>query len=334
MESVRKIGSAEIYDVAAAWVARGDGDPLSAAERQDLQDWLAADSRHRGAFVRAQAIYFHTERARDLGAGFAVGAGAEVVPLPRVSRRRLIWGAAGAAAAAGLGFAAVKTFEGQAAKYATRRGEIRTVELPDGSAMMLNTASSASVRYGRRAREIELFEGEALFTVAKDIDRLFRVISGETVVVARGTKFSVRNLKSEPTTVVVEEGVVDVTQTAGAEIRSTKLMANMRAISYAAGAGGALVTAALEPAVLESEVAWRRGMLAFRGTTLADAVRQFDRYGDSKIVIADPATGKLPISGLFSAYKPREFIETVALSLNLQIEVERTSDRVIVRRAL
>ncbi len=334
MESVRKSSSAEIYDVAAAWVARGDGDALSSGEQQELQDWLAADSRHRGAFVRAQAVYLHTERARDIGATFAAGTGAEVVPLLRVSRRRLIWGSAAAAAAAGLGFAAAKTFEGQAAKYATKRGEIRTVELPDGSAMMLNTGSSASVRYDRRAREIVLCEGEALFTVAKDIDRLFRVISGETVVVALGTKFSVRNLKSEPTTVVVEEGVVDVMHAAGTEIRSTKLTANMRAVSYSAGAGGALVTAALEPAVLESEAAWRRGMLAFRGTTLADAVRQFDRYGDSKIVIADPAIGKLPISGLFSAYKPREFIETVALSLNLHIEVERTSDRVIVRRAL
>ncbi len=337
MKSVQRRSSAEIYDIAAAWVARGDGDSLSAEQRQDLQEWLVSDSRHRGAFMRAQAIYFHSERARELGAGFAAaeaGAGAASAPAPNVSRRGLIWGGAAAAAAAGLGFAAVKTFEGQAAKYATKRGEIRTVQLPDGSVMMLNTASSALVRYGRRARQIELFEGEALFTVAKDLDRLFRVISGETVVVALGTKFSVRNLKSEPTTVVVEEGAVDVTHTVGSEVRFTKLMANMRAISYPADAGGALVTAALEPSVLESEVAWRRGMLAFRGTTLADAVRQFDRYGESKIVIADPAIGKLPISGLFSAYKPREFIETVALSLNLQIEVERTSDRVIVRRAM
>lgn len=332
MESVRRSSSAEIYDEAAAWVARGDGDPLTVEQRRELRDWLAADSRHQGAFARAQAIYFHTERARELDGRLA--AGAEVVRLPRVSRRKLVWGTAAAAAAASLGLVAVKTLESPPARYATKRGEIRTVQLSDGSAMMLNTASSALVRYSRRQREIELVEGEALFTVAKEVGRLFRVISGETVVVALGTKFSVRNLKSEPTTVVVEEGVVDVTHTAGTGVRSTKLMANMRAISYSAGAGGALVTAALEPAVLESEVAWRRGMLAFRGTTLADAVRQFNRYGDSKIVIADPAIGQLPISGLFSAYKPREFIETVALSLNLHIEVERASDRVIVRRAL
>jgi transmembrane sensor len=335
---VRKSTSAEIDDLAAAWIARGDAGSLTPDEERELQAWLAEEPRHRGAYIRAQAIYIHTERASALGARFAANVAADVNTAPRrfppVSRRNLIWGGGGAVAAAGLGIVAVTSFEVRATKYATMRGEIRTIPLADGSVMMMNTASAAAVRYTSRQREIELFEGEALFTVAKDAARPFRVISGATEVVALGTRFAVRNLKSEPTAVLVEEGIVDVVLKAGSEVRSAQLTPNMRAISVAHDAAARLVTTSIDPSVMESETAWRQGMLAFRGTTLADAVRQFDRYSESGILIADPAVGAIPITGLFSAYRPREFIETIAMSLNLRLDRDAAANRVVVRRIL
>lgn len=338
MESVRKSTSAEIDDIAAAWVARGDAGSLTPDEDRALQTWLAAEARHRGAYVRAQAIYIHTERASALGARFGADIVADLAAntgqFPRVSRRSLIWGGGAAAAAAGLGVVVLNSLEVRATRYATIRGEIRTIPLADGSVMMMNTASAAAVRFSARQRHIELFEGEALFTVAKDPARPFRVVSGTTEVVALGTRFTVRNLKSEPTAVLVEEGVVDVVLKAGQEIRSAQLTSNMRAISVSHDSAAGLVTTALDPSVVESETAWRQGMLAFRGTTLAEAVRQFDRYSESGIVIADPAVGAIPITGLFSAYRPREFIETIAMSLNLRLDLGAAANRVVVRRVL
>lgn len=336
MGSVRKTTSAEVDDVAAAWVARGDIGALSAEDQAALNAWLEADPRHRGAFVRAQAIYIHTERASALGAQFTAEMIADepVRHLPVVSRRRMIWGGVSAAAAAAAGIAVVRTFHRAEEKYATARGEIRTIPLTDGSVMMLNTATSAIVRYSNAQREIVLTEGEALFDVAKDPARPFRVVSGLTETVALGTHFSVRHLPSEPVAILVEEGLVDVTQKGSASLRSAKLSANMRALSFAPASGRGIVTTALDPSVVESETAWRQGMLAFRGTTLADAVKQFDRYGDSNIAIADPAIGTIPITGLFSAYRPREFIETVTLSLNLRVDADPATNMLVVRRAL
>ena len=331
MGSVRKSTSAEIDDVAAAWVARGDSGTLSAEDQAALNTWLQADPRHRGAFVRAQAIYIHTERASALGSQFTADMIAEPSRFPVVSRRQVMWGGATAAAVAGI--AAVRTFHAPRAEYATARGEIRTIPLTDGSVMMLNTASSAMVRYSRVQREIVLMEGEALFDVAKDPDRPFRVVSGPTEIVALGTHFSVRHLPSEPVAVLVEEGLVDVMQRGGGAVHSAKLSANMRALSFAPASGRGIVTTSLDPSVVESETAWRQGMLAYRGTTLADAVKQFDRYGDSNIAIADPAIGAIPITGLFSAYRPREFIETVTLSLNLRIDADPATNMLVVRRA-
>ncbi len=322
-------------DIAAAWVARGDNGTLSAEDQVALRLWLDADPRHRGAFVRAQAIYIRTERASALGGQFtaAMMADEPVRRFPVVSRRQVMWGGAGAAAAAVAGVAAVRTFGTPQERYATARGEIRTIPLTDGSVMMLNTASSATVRFSGAQREIVLSDGEALFDVAKDSGRPFRVVSGLTEVVALGTHFSVRHLPSEPVAVLVEEGLVDVVQRGGASPRRAKLSANMRALSFAPASGRGIVTTSLDPSVVESETAWRQGLLAFRGTTLADAVKQFDRYGDSNIAIADPAIGAIPITGLFSAYRPREFIETVTLSLNLRVEADPTTNMLVVRRA-
>jgi len=322
--------SAEIDDIAAEWVARNDAGPLTDEEQQELKDWCAADVRHMGAFFRAQAIFIHTERAGALSAKYGAGLLADVREVPVISRRNLIWGSA---AAAGLLLAAVGTLDDHQTEYATRRGEIRTISLDDGSVITLNTASSASVRYTRRRRQIEIFDGEALFDVAEDARRPFRVILGNTEVLALGTQFSIRHLKGEPSAILVEEGVVDVVYKDGVDVRSAQLTANMRAISISPSSGGGLVTSVLDPSEVKSETAWRQGMLAFRGTSLADAVRQFDRYGDSRIVIADPAIGQIPITGLFSAHRPSDFIETIALSLDLRLDRTTSANFVVVRRA-
>ncbi len=320
--------------MAAAWVARGDAGSLNPEEIRELQAWQSADPRHLGAFVRAQAIYIHTERAAALGAKFGADLTANDAAAPqdllRVSRRHLLWSGAAAAAAAGIGAVALRTLYVPTARFATLRGEIRTVPLDDGSMMMLNTASSVAVDYTRRSREIELFEGEVLFDVAMDAHRPFRVTSGGIEVVARGTQFSIRHLTAEPITILVEEGGVGLAQKTGRHVRSAQLTAHMRAISLPPAAGGGFLTTSLDPSVVESEMAWRQGMLAFRGTTLADAVRQFNRYGDSKIFIPDPTVGSIPITGLFSAYRPSDFIETIALTLSLSLE--RNAAGIVVRR--
>ncbi len=63
-------GSAEIDDVAALWVARVEARTLSPEEEVKLDEWLAEDVRHLGAFARAQAISIHMAKAQALGTEF------------------------------------------------------------------------------------------------------------------------------------------------------------------------------------------------------------------------------------------------------------------------
>src|SRR5579871_6157752 len=88
---------------AVRWVLLMESRPLSSEQKRQLDAWLAQDSRHQGAFVRARAASLHLDRL----AAFAAGGG--VVDARRdevrLTRRRLMVVAAAAAVigAVGLG---------------------------------------------------------------------------------------------------------------------------------------------------------------------------------------------------------------------------------------
>src|SRR5260221_588843 len=66
-----------ISELAARWAVRADAGALGPDEQRELETWLAADSRHRGAYVRARAQWVDLDRLAALqgpagGTAFAV----------------------------------------------------------------------------------------------------------------------------------------------------------------------------------------------------------------------------------------------------------------------
>lgn len=306
-----------IDDIAAAWVAREDRAPLTAADAVARDAWLQADVRHFGAYARAHAVLARTARARALSNGMAAIAAAPVPPRFRRSRRVLRW-AAGMAAALSLLVIGVHRQQDDAEYYATRRGEILRVPLEDGSAITLDSDSQVRVRYDDARRSITLLQGEALFDVAKNPGRPFVVRAQETDVTAVGTSFAVSltERRSGGVEVLVREGVVDVADTQGA-VAPARLLANYRAL---ANRSHGIRIEAVPAEDLEQQLAWREGMLSFNGDTLSVAAAQFLRYSDTRIVIDDPLVGSRRIVGLYSASDPLGFARSVALSLGLVVE--------------
>ena len=66
-------------------------------------------------------------------------------------------------------------FLGLPKAYQTAHGEQTVAQLPDGTELHLNTDSAVTVRYTRSERVVEIARGQALFTVARDDPRRFRV---------------------------------------------------------------------------------------------------------------------------------------------------------------
>jgi len=308
----RRETAQEIDEAAAQWAARLDRAPLTADEERVLEAWLAGDVRRVGAFAKARAVALHAERARALGPQFDAAAFAPYVA--ERPNRRVAFGAIAAVLAGIVASGAIWSQMG-AQVYATRIGQVLVAPLEDGSVVTLNTASEIEVNYSETRREIELVSGEALFDVAKNAARPFIVNAGDTQVRAVGTSFSVRRLEGRPIEVLVSEGVVEVTH----DGKVRRVAANVRAVAVAKTVDVATVA----PAKVERQLAWRDGRLVFEGETLREAAREFERYSDTRIVIADREIAGRTITGLYVPTDPVGFARAVGKAMNLKVAVSK-----------
>jgi transmembrane sensor len=241
-------------------------------------------------------------------------------------RRGVLGGMVAASAAA---IVTVRGGFSRDAEFVTRVGEIRRVPLDDGSIMTINSGSELKVSLSRRAREIELLQGEAWFDVAKDAERPFIVASGPVRARAVGTAFSVRK-REEGVEVLVTEGVVETWSDADASRRLT-VVAGERAmvkertlVHYREG----------DNTPVDRALAWRNGMIDLNGTTLREAADEFNRYNQRQIVIADPEIAGEQFDGLFKLDDPDGFVQTLKVTLPVAIDtsdpgtirIERASD--------
>jgi transmembrane sensor len=214
------------------------------------------------------------------------------VPLPR---RRFAAIAASIAASALL--ATVLWHHWQGNNYQTAIGEQRTVELADGSVMQLNTRSEARVQLSKTARDIRLVDGEAMFKVAQDRNRPFRVRVGDNVIQAVGTQFNV-NRRPSGTTLSVLEGAVKIigeqgtpmilprpaTSDIGHALSQTMLVAGEE---VRIGRDGRIERfTRIDPLRASS---WRQHRLVFRDDTLEDIAAEFNRYNRHFQIILEGA---------------------------------------------
>ncbi|WP_069066320.1 FecR family protein [Sphingobium sp. RAC03] len=306
--------SAEIEQQATLWAARCDATGLSAADRRELDAWLAGDSRRMGAWAMARATLARVELAQTDEQ--AIHAATTKVS---ATRRQILWGA-GAAVAASAVAAVGLHLSGQGTYYETAKGEMLRVALPDGSVVNLNTASRIEVRFTPQTRTVILTRGEALFDVAKNKAVPFVVEAGDARVRAVGTAFTVRRQADRAVGVIVSEGVVELSRR-NVATRPVRLVQGMRAAVDPAAASP-IETARISPDAIAQELYWREGMIAFRDTSLAQAAAEFARYNDEKIMIADPLIAQETITGLFVANDPHGFAKAAAESLGLATRMD------------
>ncbi|NYF31607.1 FecR domain-containing protein [Sphingopyxis sp. JAI108] len=293
-------------ETAAAWALRH---PLDAAERAELDAWLAQDHRHAGALLRAQAGLSVIDRAVTGGAPID---SAYAPPPAAPTRRWLLAGAAGAMAAGIAGIVAWPHL--MVERVTTARGEIRRLPLADGSVATIDTSSSLRVAMVDDSRRIALQEGQAWFQVAKDRKRPFVVDAGIAQVRAVGTAFSVSRTNSGVRVAVTEGSVAAWPTDSGGTM--TILEAGQYAIFRP---GAAAPEVATEPAAIERSLAWRSGEISLENETLGSAVEQFNRYNRQQLVIADPDLAGQRLVGLFQIDRPADFAATLAASLDVAV---------------
>jgi len=329
-----------IEQQAADWLVRRETG-LSAAEAEQLARWRAADPRHAAALRRLEATQGLLSRLPESPAAAAMLA--EVDELYRARERGRVtpfagwWkAAAGAAAAvaigAGLWLGVSRVNNSEANRvYVTAAAEHRAVALPDGSTMVLNSASEVAVAFAAAERRVQLRRGETHFHVAQDAARPFFVAAGPVTVRAVGTAFKVRR-ETQAVEVRVTEGRVQVshaeTQKSGGAAAPLYLVAGEGALWEDGGRATMLAANSGAARAVAGPGAAGSPRLSFNNTPLAEVVEQFNRYNRVQMEIADPALARLPVGGNFAANNAESFIRLLAAGGEVRL-VRVAEDRVL-----
>jgi len=322
--------SGDIDRAASEWTARLDNvRALEGTEEQAFRDWLDSDPRCRGALLRAQAVFLRSEAAGALGTAFnpADFADSDVSNAPPdpgssaprrsfISRREALKWTRGAAIAAVAASAISFSLPASGAVIRTAKGEMRRVPLEDGSSVLLNTDSAIRINYNSATRLVALLEGEAFFSVAANEQRPFVVQVDEQRLRTDNARFSLRKLDAEPVFLLVQQGEVRLPQALGAGA-ALAVGSNMRLTLPRSAPPHRPVE--VRPQVLQRELAWRTGKLAFEGETLEQAANAFARYSDHRIVVRDQALAHETVTGLFAANDPVGFSRAVATSFGASV---------------
>ena len=252
-----------------------------------------------------------------LDRGRALAGAAPARSRPRIGglpRRALLTGGVAASAivaVAGIGLLVPELRRRPPLRFQTAFGDVRRVQLEDGSAAVLDTDSAIEVDFQPRLRHVRLERGEAWFQVAKDADRPFVVRQGVVEVRAVGTAFSVSS-RADGAAILVTEGVVELSSGPRQSVAPIRLQSGAQAVMQSDG------RARIEPVAneaMERTLAWREGRLALDGESLLEASRAFNRYNAVKIAIDDPRLAAERLVGWYDIKDPAGFAKAVTLSL-------------------
>lgn len=293
---------------AADWAIVLRYDEVSERERQAFDRWRQQSPAHEAAWAKAQAVFNAFEQIpADIGKG-------ALRSLERSCDRRRslhMLGASLVAVPAGLLVCRHIPWWRWTADAATAVGERKTVVLPDGTRLVLDTNSAVDIAFSDAARRVRLVTGQVLITTHVDtasVARPFLVDTPSGVVRALGTRFSVRELDANTFRVAVFESAVEIRALGGA--------AHVLRAGEQADFDAGVVS---EPEFVENTAAlWERGMLLAQDMRLADVIAELARHRPG-VLHCDPAVADLRLSGAISLADTEAGLAALANSLPLRI---------------
>ena len=322
----------ELERAAADWIARRNAGGLSPQEQAELEAWLAANSRHAGAFAGMESLWQALNEPRRLGCSEDFWVQIEAPARPRVKRRTPVTIAAVALAAAAVFVVAFVSRD--AARVDPLKEPSVVVRpdrqiLPDGSAVEFNSGAEIELAFTREKRVVRLLKGEALFVVATDPLRPFVVAAGHVEVRAIGTAFAVR-FEPREVDVVVTEGRVTVERVAGAASRNSEVPESTEPVYLAAGRRAvvpveplpvaSITIQPISPTEIEETLAWRARRIEFTDTPLPVALRLFNRQNRVQFSLGDSSLNARAVTGIFWSDDPDTLARLLVKGLSLRAD--------------
>jgi transmembrane sensor len=204
-------------------------------------------------------------------------------------------------------------------RYDTAIGQQRSIALPDGTMVTLDTRSSLVVRYGAHERRVDLLGGRAQFSVRANPQRPFVVHVGNGTITDIGTVFQVRTDR-DCTGITLIEGELDVAARAPDQaVQRVALHAGKQLWFDRSGQ-----LSRVQPADLQAAEGWTEGKLFVHDWTLPELVAEMNRYNQLQVAIGDPALDTLRISGVFDSRDPRTMLQLLQHGWPVRVRDEGT----------
>ncbi len=158
------------------------------------------------------------------------------------------------------------------------------VNLPDGSKVWLNSASSLRypVRFIGNERKVQI-TGEAYFEVASDKTMPFKVVSNDQTVEVLGTHFNVMAYPDESSTnTTLLEGSVKIVKENKSKVISPGQQAKIQ--------NGNIDVVAVDT---EEVTAWKNGYFIFKSEDIQSIMRQICRWYNTEVEYRGDISGKV-----------------------------------------
>jgi transmembrane sensor len=199
--------------------------------------------------------------------------------------------------------------------------------------LRLNTDSAVTILFSDTERAVSVERGQALFQVAPDGKRRFRVAAADTQTLSVGTQFEVYRKPGNTVVVTVIDGMVSVFM--GHPPPTQDLALPVHALRVGAGQQARIEAGIMPsqpvPVNLQETLAWLNRKISFEQQPLGEVADEFNRYARIPFAIDDPALRALPISGVFDAYDSDSFAAFLETLDGVAVERASTGFRVVGR---
>jgi transmembrane sensor len=290
-----------IAEQAVDWMVRLSADKPTEALIQAHAEWLQADEAHHVAWQTLQAQLAPTSKFLDPQYSRQHSIAARVA-LESPKRRRFLKHTALALSSVSVAYVTNRNLplmETMADAY-TATGERKTIQLTDGSAVMLNARSAIDIRYTSTQRTIVLQLGECIVDVKAETNRPFVVEISHGHVRALGTRFLVKQDAHRSFAHVIEHSVEVTTQYGLSQTlqpnQSIWFDSQMHyGVEYSSNA----------------IAAWAKGILDIRDQTMAEVIQAIQPYRKGLIRLS-PEVAQLRVYGVFHLDNTDHILQSLA----------------------
>ena len=217
---------------------------------------------------------------------------------------------------------------GQMIELTSSTQSVKTVTLPDGTLVSLNSDTQLSYpkRFGNHTREVSII-GEAFFDVQPNKRKPFIIHAGKALIKVLGTSFNVNAYPdSQLMVVIVNTGKVQVRNNIDESKQSNELILNP-------GDKGTLVLSNNAMSKTTNEnlnfMAWKTHDLIFKATSLGEVIGLLEKVYKVSIHLNDPKLNELLLTAHFNNYS-LDFILKV-IEATFQMETQKIDGQYILK---